>query len=255
MPARDMRQVPLSAISISPLNTRKNLSAGTEDAGLQDLARSIQTNGLINPPTVRELGDGVYEVIAGQRRVLACKQLGWTTIEVFVGDMPDNQALGTSLVENLQRADMHPLDKAEALKHLVAAHGSEAEAGRQTGLSAATVRKYLSLLKLPAELQSRLGTGDGATGIGVMARLANTFSDSDEMLEAYGMIGSFKGSTAEDILRHSGGDIEALEDLRERALEGEFDVHRCGSSLLQCPWLAEEDDQVRERIVSAIYRR
>src|SRR5690348_16408207 len=108
-------QVPLTALRIAGANTRKDTSAGQEDSGIAGLAQSIRQQGLLNPLSVRPLGDGTYEIVAGQRRYLACKQLELTTVPVIVRDqLSDTSAVALSLIENVQRADMHPLDKAKA---------------------------------------------------------------------------------------------------------------------------------------------
>jgi len=233
-------EVPLAAISVSSYNSRKNLEAGSEDAGLNELAQSISKMGLINPPSLREGSDGTYEVVAGQRRVLACQLLGWVTVPAYVRDWSDDTALGASLVENLQRADMHPLDKARGLNELSQRLGSERAAANSTGLSIQTVKKYISLLALPESIRSKLGTGDGPTGIGVMAELVRQFgSDEDLLVEAWDKLDGFKGGLAQRILNESGGDLDRLEDLRQRVLDGSFHLERCGTSLHTCPWVKE----------------
>lgn len=251
--ASELRKVQLAAISVSALNSRRNLEAGCEDGGITELAKSIESNGLLQPPSIRGVGDGTYEVVAGQRRVLACLRLGWTEIEAFVTDWSDDRALGASLVENLQRADMDPLDKARGLDELAKRLGSEREAAKSTGLSIATVRKYLNLLRLPEDLRSQLGTGQGPSGVGAMSALAKNFGDDvDQARAAWGLVGGFTGGTAESILRQSEGDLERLEELREMALTGQLHVVRCGSSLATCPWIAELPETTQAAIFASI---
>lgn len=242
----------LAAIAVSQQNARKNMEAGSEDAGIDDLARSIQENGLLNPPTVRPTGKNHYEVVAGQRRVLACQRLGWTEIDVLVSDLSDDKALGASLVENLQRADMDPMDKARGLDQLCRRLGSDRDAARATGLSISTVRKYLLLLALPEDLRSQLGTSQGPAGIGVMAQLSRQFSnDAEQAREAWGMISEFKGGTAEELLRQSEGDLVRLGELRDLALEGKFNVVRCGAELSSCPWVLDLPQTNQQAIIEA----
>lgn len=246
-------EVQLAAISVSSYNARKNLEAGSEDAGLNELAQSISKVGLINPPSVRNCGDGTYEVVAGQRRVLACQKLGWVTIPAYIRDWSDDTALGASLVENLQRADMHPLDKARGLDALSKRLGSERAAANSTGLSVQTVKKYISLLALPESLRSKLGTGDGPTGIGAMAELVKQFGDDEDvLLEAWVKLEGFKGGLAQRILSESGGDLDQLEDLRQRALDGSFQLERCGSSLRTCPWIKDLPEMTRKEIFALL---
>jgi len=249
---REVRQVLLAAVTVSAMNSRKNLEAGTEDAGLIELAESITTNGLIQPPTLRERPDGTYEVIAGQRRVLACQRLGWTHIDAFISDRDDAGALGVSLVENLQRADMHPLDKANGLAALVKHTGSEQGAAKATGLSQQTVRKYLKVLELPEDLRLHLGTGEGPSGVGALSALAQNFTDPEGQRAAFESLKGFKGRDAEDILRQSKGDLGKLDELREQVLAGTFNVHRCGTDLLNCPWLGELPEQTQKKVINVL---
>jgi ParB family chromosome partitioning protein len=114
-----IRHLPLTALRVSASNTRKDTSAGQEDSSLQGLALSIKQHGLLNPLTVHQAADGMFDIIAGQRRYLACKELGLATVPVIVREpASDASAVALSVVENLQRADMHPLDKAKAFDEL-----------------------------------------------------------------------------------------------------------------------------------------
>ena len=83
----EVRDIKMADILLSELNIRKDLDAGTEDTGLEDLADSIKDKGLLNPLIVRGCGDGTYELIAGQRRFLACQRLGWETIPAIIRDV------------------------------------------------------------------------------------------------------------------------------------------------------------------------
>jgi ParB/RepB/Spo0J family partition protein len=249
----ELVDVPLAAIVVSSFNARKNLEAGSEDAGISDLAQSIQSMGLLSPPSLRALPDNKFEVVAGQRRVLACQKLGMTSIRAFVTDWSDDKALGASLVENLQRADMHPLDKAKGLDELSRRLGSEREAAKSTGLSVQTVKKYVALLILPEDLRAQLGTGQGPSGIGAMSALARHFGDDEQAArEAWEKVGGFTGGTAESILNQSGGDMERLEDLRQQTIEGTLHIERCGSSLKTCPWFVELPDATQQLIDALI---
>ena len=116
----NLMEIDLDRIRVSELNTRKDLQAGNEDADIEDLANSIRARGLINPVTVVPRSDGGYDLIAGQRRFLACKLLQMPTISAIVREnLNDNEAMVISLVENVQRADMNPIDKASAYQSLL----------------------------------------------------------------------------------------------------------------------------------------
>src|SRR5260370_39840079 len=81
-----VHEIKLSLIEVSELNVRKNLADGEDDSSISDLAKSINKQGLLNPITVYQKPDGRYVLIAGQRRLLACKQLGWMAIHAIVRD-------------------------------------------------------------------------------------------------------------------------------------------------------------------------
>ena len=145
----DVKEIPLDEIRISALNTRKDLDAGTEDVGIDSLADSIREKGLVNPVTLRETRDGKYELIAGQRRLLAFRRLRRTSIPAVVrSNLDDADAAVLSLIENVQRADMHPLDKARAYDAIHTKYGSVSRVARETGVSQTTVQRYLKLLNL-----------------------------------------------------------------------------------------------------------
>src|SRR2546428_10406028 len=158
MPKLDqqVQEIPIDKIDISGFNTRKDLEAGNEDSTITNLAESISKQGLLNPPTVRQKGKR-YELIAGQRRYLACRALGWKTIPCFVrNDLTDEEATAVSLVENVHRAEMNPIDKATALQELYRHHGKDAKkVAKETGIGVQTIKRYLDLLELPEELKQK----------------------------------------------------------------------------------------------------
>lgn len=225
-----MRQVdiPLEKLLVSALNARKDLHAGQEDSGLEELASSIRQQGLLSPPIVRPTVDGRFEVLVGQRRLLACRKIGINPVPCLVrDDLGDTDAVALSLIENVHRADMHPLDKARALTALYDRYQSYERVAREAAWSVSTIRKYIQLLALPDELQHRLGTASGPAGVGTLARLASTFS-GDEAVDVYERISGFTQHIQEEILKRSGGNFDAIDDLIEEAHEGAFDVRRCG---------------------------
>lgn len=235
-------QVPLTALRIAGANTRKDTSAGQEDSGIAGLAQSIRQQGLLNPLTVRPLGDGTYEIVAGQRRYLACKQLELTTVPVIVRDqLSDTSAVALSLIENVQRADMHPLDKAKAYQDLREQYkGNLRDVADATGVTLPTIQRYLDLLKLPPEIQEEVGTGQGTAGVGAMSTLARTFTNPADMTAAWNKVGGFTQRIQAEILKRSGGNLDKLPELVIQAQEGAFDVTMCGTGIHDCPYIPDE---------------
>jgi ParB/RepB/Spo0J family partition protein len=224
----------LAKLVVSTLNVRKALEVGQEDSNLEELAASIRDKGLLSPLTVRPLPDGRFEILVGQRRYLACKLIALDPVPCLIREgVSDAEAMSLSLIENVHRADMHPIDKAKALQALYVKHGSYEEVARESACSIATIRRYLKLLELPTVLQDRIGTADGTSGIGALSRLASTFS-GDEAVSAYNEISGFTQRVQEEILKRCDGNLERLDELVGEAQEGVFDIRRCGTTS-RCP--------------------
>jgi ParB/RepB/Spo0J family partition protein len=222
--------VPLARLVVSALNVRKALDAGQDDSNVEELAASIREKGLLSPLTVRPLADGRFEILVGQRRYLACKLVPLDPVPCLIKEgLSDADAISLSLIENVHRADMHPLDKAKALHALLAKHGSYEAVSRESACSVPTIRRYLKLLELPVALQERIGTADGPSGISALSRLATTFSGKEAVL-AYNEISGFTQRVQEEILKRCDGSLERLDDLVEEAQEGVFDIRRCGAA-------------------------
>lgn len=235
----EIKDIEMSTIKVSELNTRKDLNAGTEDAGLEDLANSIKEKGLLNPIIVKKNNDDSYGLIAGQRRFLACKRLGWETIPAIIRDITDDtDATIISLIENVHRADMNPIDKARAYQKIYEKYMDYNRVAKETGVSISTFKKYLTLLNLAPSIQEKLTTANGPAGIGTLSKLSETFAPEEQEKVLDG-IGGFKQDIQLRLLRESGGDLDKLEDLREQAIEGAFDTHLC-RSLEECQFIPEE---------------
>lgn len=235
----EVRDIKIADILLSELNIRKDLDAGTEDTGLEDLADSIKDKGLLNPLIVRGCGDGTYELIAGQRRFLACQRLGWETIPAIIRDVSDDtDATILSLIENVHRADLNPIDKANAYQKIYEKYGDYNKVAKETGVSVSTTRKYLTLLKLAPSIQERLTTAEGPAGIGTLSKVAEMFApeEQDEVLDR---IGGFKQPIQLEMIKRSGGEVDELENLREQAMEGVFDTRLC-RGLDKCPFIPPE---------------
>jgi ParB family chromosome partitioning protein len=129
------------------------------DADLAELADSLREHGLVQPIVVRAQGDR-YQLIAGQRRLFAARKLGWETVPVRVLDVDDRQMSEIAIVENLQRRDLDPLEKAASFKHYLAAWGgTQDELAKRLSVDRSTVANLIRLLELPARVQERLRSG------------------------------------------------------------------------------------------------
>lgn len=146
----EVRLIPIDQIVEDPDQPRK----GYDEESLQGLAESIRRHGLINPITVRPLPDGkTYQIITGERRWRAAQLAGLTEIPCVVKQADYNLALVEQLIENLQREDLAPIDKARALKTLKQSKGlTNRELAQMLGLSERTISIWLGLLELPEEV-------------------------------------------------------------------------------------------------------
>jgi ParB family chromosome partitioning protein len=245
----EVKEISLDAINVSSLNTRKDLVAGTEDTSLDDLANSIKEKGLLTPIIVQKKDDDTYDLIVGQRRFLACKQLGWETIPAIIRDkMDDTDATILSLVENVHRADMSPIDKARAYQRIYEKYEDYDKVAGETGVSIPTIRKYLTLLNLAPSIQEKLTTSEGSAGIGALSKLAEKFSSPEEQEKVLEAIGGFKQSVQLEIIKQSEGQVESIPKLREEALEGAFDTKMC-HGIEECTFIPEN---LKESIIELI---
>ena len=229
-----VRDIPIDQMDVSEFNTRKHLADGEYDSNIADLAKSIETQGLLSPITVFETPDGRYAVIAGQRRLLACKQLGWSAIPAIVrNSMNAADATAISLVENVHRADMNPRDKALALQALLGRYEDLQTVSRETGIGIPTIRKYLQLLDLAPELQQQLAAGE-ARNTEALARLAQTVEAEDQP-EVWHKIRGFTQDVQCQVIARLGPDLGNLDDLVDQAAEGVFNYHVVRNCPFDCP--------------------
>ena len=225
----ELLNIPLDLIDLSDLNVRKDLRAGTEDATQDDLVESIRDKGLLQPVVIRPVGER-YEPVAGQRRVRACRTLGWSDIPAFVEDLSDDDAVVVSLTENFQRADMSPIDKADAFGRLRKVLGSDQEVAKQVHLSVPTVRRYSVLENLADSIRERVTTAEGSEGVGVLSELAKHFDQADQE-EALDAVDGLKNGLKSKVLKESEGSLDAIPEIRERVMEESLSVKICKEDL------------------------
>ena len=161
-------RVPIDSIDANPMQPRSVFQAER----LRELSESIRANGVIQPLIVRRKGER-YELIAGERRWRASRMADLDTVPVVVLELADEKLLEISLIENLQREDLNPIEVAQAYDRLAREHSlSHEEIGRRTGKDRASVTNMIRLLRLPPDVQillaeHRLSMGHGRALLGL----------------------------------------------------------------------------------------
>ena len=153
----DAKVLPIARIARNPNQPRQTFDEET----LRELANSIAARGILQPLRVRRHGDD-YQIVAGERRFRAAQLVGLTEVPAIVVDQEEDQAYLDSLIENIQREDLNPLDRAEALRQLRLNLGSVSwkEVGAAIGLSERSVFHLLNLSTLPEEIQRDVRSGE-----------------------------------------------------------------------------------------------
>jgi len=155
-PKGNVTQIPVSAITPNPMQPR----AALDSDALEDLAASIREHGLIQPLIVTQQGPERYQLIAGERRWQASRMIGLATVPVIIKEATPQQVLELALVENIQRADLNPLEEASAFRQLVEEFGlTQEQVAERVSKSRVAVTNTMRLLRLPAEVKQALADG------------------------------------------------------------------------------------------------
>jgi len=150
---KTVEYIHISKIRPNPYQPRKEFA----EKPLLELSQSIKEYGLIQPITVRKMADGFYELIAGERRLRACKMAGMEVIPALVKESQEEDLAVLAMVENLQRENLHYLEEAMGFFSLITDHGfTQEELARKIGKSQSTIANKLRLLKLPNEVKELL---------------------------------------------------------------------------------------------------
>ena len=174
MPGVSPYEIPLASISPNPHQPRRNFS----EASIAELAASLRSTGLIQPIVVRQVGDG-YQLIAGERRWRAAKLAGLTTVQAIVREVDGYTQAQMALVENIQRENLNPLDRAVAYRALIQQLGvTQAELATRLGEDRSSIANHLRLLELPEEVQHSLA--DGALSLGHAKVLASVSDPAEQ---------------------------------------------------------------------------
>ena len=135
-----------------------------DDARIDDLARSIRSNGVIQPIVVRKAEAG-YEIVAGERRWRASQRAGLLKVPIVVRDIPDDKLLAAALIENIQREDLNPIEEATAYRRLADEFGlTQEQIAESVGKDRSSVANYVRLLKLPDAIRDHVAAGTLSMG-------------------------------------------------------------------------------------------
>ena len=168
-------EVPISSISPNPRQPR---TVFDEDA-LNELISSIKEIGILQPPVVRRVSEGRYELVMGERRFRAAKAAGLKTIPVIIRQTPDNELLREALIENIHRSQLNPLEEAAAYAGLLNDFGcTHEELATKLGKSRPFISNMLRLLNLPPTVQRKVAAGVISAG---HARALLGLSDEKEI--------------------------------------------------------------------------
>lgn len=154
-----------------------------DDDSLQELANSIRQIGVVQPITLRDMGDGTYVIIAGERRWRASQRVGLTTIPAYIRTVDDENMMEMALVENIQREDLTALEVALAYQNLIEQYNlTQEQLSERVGKNRTTVTNYLRLLKLPASIQVAIRNREIDMG---HARALLALSDPEAQLKVF----------------------------------------------------------------------
>ncbi len=177
-PSGTPREVPTGDIDPNPYQTRMQV----DEQKLDELARSIVANGVVQPIIVRPLPNGRFQLIAGERRWRASIKAGKETVPAILRQVSDEQAMEMTIVENLQRADLNPMEQARAYDRLSRDfHMTQEQVAQRTGKDRATVANFLRLLRLPVAVQGKVESGELSFG---HARALLSLDGAEEILKA-----------------------------------------------------------------------
>lgn len=168
-----------------------------DNGQMSGLMASIQDKGLLEPIIVRPADDG-FEVVAGMRRYEACRKLGWRRLPAHVVELDDREAFEVSLLENIQRETLNPIEEARAFRNYVEefGYGGETELARRIGKSQEYVSRRIGLLSLPQRVQDQIMRRRIAPSVAQELTLLND-EDAEEMADEIGS----KGLTLREVRR------------------------------------------------------
>jgi len=236
------RMLPLGDLKPNRMQPRSLFDEG----GLEELAQSIRTQGVVQPLIVAPRSDGSYTIIAGERRFRAARLAGLEQVPVVVREVADErELLELALVENLQRADLNPLEEAEAYQELGARFNlSHEEIGGRVGKSRAAISNALRLLRLPPEVHDLLRDGrltagqarpllaiaEPATQVELAERAVSESLSARELERLSGQQRKRKGRKGQRPKRSVDTNTVAAEERLAKRLQTKVEIRRRGKS-------------------------
>lgn len=198
-----INEIELGLIDANPNQPRREF----DEESLQELADSITEIGIIQPITLREMENGRYQIIAGERRWRASQRAGLKTIPAYIRTANDENVMEMALIENIQRQDLNAVEIALAYQHLMDQHGlTQEQVSEKVGKKRATVANYLRLLKLPAPVQVAIQNHEIDNG---HARALLALDDPKEQVKMF-----------KDILQN-GYSVRKVEEIIKKKNEGQ----------------------------------
>jgi len=156
-------EIAIDLIDPNPYQTRRHI----REESLNELAESIRVSGVVQPVVLRSIQSGRFQLVAGERRWLASKRAGKTTIPAVVRQISNEQAMEITIIENLQREDLNPVEQARAFERLSREFGlTQEQIASRTGKDRASIANFIRLLKLPTTIQDSLEGGALSFGHG-----------------------------------------------------------------------------------------
>ena len=153
MREREVARIPIEAIRPNPYQPRRVFA----QEALEELCASIKQYGLLQPISVRKAGNDAYELIAGERRLRACRMAGMTAIDAIVFSAYEQDSAVIAMMENLQRENLHYMEEAEGYQNLIRDHGlSQDQLARRLGKNQSTIANKMRILKLPLTVKRML---------------------------------------------------------------------------------------------------
>lgn len=176
------RELPLADLTPNPYQPRRHF----DPAALEELTASIREQGLLQPVLVRTKSGGGYEIIAGERRTRAAKKAGLTHIPVVIRELDDKRMLQVSIVENIQRDDLNPVEEAESYYRLMEEFSmTQEQVAACVGKSRSAVANMIRLRQLPPAVKQSLAEGILSMGHG---RALLGAADEDRLLQAFAVV-------------------------------------------------------------------